>query len=115
MTHKFSEGQRVKVLEDAHLENGVERYRGCTGVVDHIVESTPELIFYSPAFSGSWDRGYIPEEAPEAVDGGARLGTIEVCDLSRRRIRPRRPARMTDHRTFDHRRPVSVSFLYIVM
>ena len=68
MTHRFSEGQRVKVLEDAHLENGVERYRGCTGVVDHIVESTPELIFYSVAFSGSWDRGYIREEFLDLVE-----------------------------------------------
>lgn len=63
MAHRFSEGQRVKVLEDAHLENGVEQYRGSTGVVDHIVESTPELIFYNVAFSSSWDRGYIREEA----------------------------------------------------
>ena len=68
MAYRFSEGQRVKVLEDAHLEDGVEQYRGCTGTVDHIVESTPELIFYSVAFSGSWDRGYIHEEALEAVD-----------------------------------------------
>ena len=69
MAHKFSEGQQVKVLEDARLEDGVKQYRGRTGVVDHIVESTPEVIFYNVAFSGSWDRGYIPEEALEAVDG----------------------------------------------
>ena len=68
MAHRFSEGQRVKVMEDAHLENGVEQYRGRTGVVDHIVQSTPELIFYSVAFSGSWDRGYIREEALAAND-----------------------------------------------
>ena len=67
MAHRFSEGQRVKVLEDAHLENGVEQYRGRAGTVDHIVESTPELIFYNVAFSGSWDRGYVREEALEAV------------------------------------------------
>ena len=68
MAHRFSEGQRVKVLEDAHLEDSVEQYRGCTGTVDHIVESTPDLIFYSVAFRGSWDKGYIGEEALEAVD-----------------------------------------------
>ena len=68
MAHRFSEGQQVKVLEDAQLEDGVEQYRGRAGVVDHIVESTPELIFYSVAFSGSWDRGYIREEALDAVD-----------------------------------------------
>ncbi len=67
MAHKFSEGQRVKVSEDAHLEDSVEQYRGRTGVVDHIVESTPELVFYSVAFGGSWDRGYIRQEALEAV------------------------------------------------
>ena len=68
MAYRFSEGQRVKVLEGAHLENGVEQYRGRAGTVDHIVESTPQLIFYSVAFGGSWDRGYIREEALEAVD-----------------------------------------------
>ncbi len=47
MAHRFSEGQRVKVLEDAHLEDAVAQYRGRTGVVAHIVESTPELIFYN--------------------------------------------------------------------
>ena len=66
MACRFSEGQRVKVLEDAHLENGAEQYRGRTGVVDHIAESTPDLIFYSVAFIGSWDRGYIREEALES-------------------------------------------------
>ena len=59
MAHQFSEGQRVKVLEDGQLDDGVEQYRGCTGTVDHIVESAPEVIFYSVAFSGTWDRGYI--------------------------------------------------------
>ena len=68
MAHQFLVGQRVKVLEDAHLENGVQQYRGCTGTVDHIAESAPELIFYSVAFSGSWDRGYIREGSLEAVD-----------------------------------------------
>ena len=68
MAHRFSEGQRVKVLEDAQLEDSVEQYRGRAGVVDHIVESTPELVFYSVAFGGSWDRGYIREEALESVD-----------------------------------------------
>ncbi len=57
----------MKVLEDGHLEDGVEHYRGCTGTVDHIVESTPELIFYGVAFSGSWDKGYIHQEALKAV------------------------------------------------
>ena len=52
MNFRFSKGQRVKVLEDAHLENGVEQYRGRSGVVDHIAESTPDLIFYSVAFGG---------------------------------------------------------------
>ena len=61
--HWFSKGHQVKFLEDAHLQNGVEQYRGRSGVVDHIAESTPDLIFYSVAFSGSWDRGYIGEEA----------------------------------------------------
>ncbi len=70
MARQFAEGQRVKVLEDAHLENGVEQYRGLVGVVDHIVESTPELVFYSVAFRGSWDRGYIREEF---------LGLVEEC------------------------------------
>ena len=68
MAHQFSAGQRVKVLENAHLEDGVEQYRGRTGTVDHIAESTPKLIFYNVAFGGSWDRGYIREEALEAVD-----------------------------------------------
>ena len=68
MAHRFSEGQRVKVLDDAHLEDSVEQYRGRTGTVDHIVESTPELVFYSVAFGGSWDRGYIRQESLEAVD-----------------------------------------------
>ena len=58
----------MNVLEDAHLENGAEENRGQTGVVDHIAESTPDMIFYSVAFSGSWDRGYIREDALEAVD-----------------------------------------------
>ncbi len=57
MAYRFSEGQLVR------RENGVEQYRGRTGTVDHVVESTPELVFYSVAFSGSWDRGYIREEA----------------------------------------------------
>ena len=68
MAYRFSEGQRVKVLEDAHLEDGVEQYRGRTGTVDHIAESSPEVIFYNVAFRGSWDSGYIREEALEAVD-----------------------------------------------
>ena len=68
MAYRFSEGQRVKVMEDAQLEDSVEQYRGRTGTVDHIVESTPALIFYSVAFGGSWDRGYIREEALEALD-----------------------------------------------
>ena len=68
MAHRFSEGQRAKVLEDTQLEDSVEQYRGRTGVVDHIVESTPELIFYSVAFGGSWDRGYTREEALVALD-----------------------------------------------
>ena len=69
MAHRFSEGQQVKVLEDGQLDDGVKQYRGLIGTVDHIVESAPEVIFYSVAFSGSWDRGYIREEALEAVDG----------------------------------------------
>ena len=69
MAHQFSEGQRVKVLEDGQLDDGVEQDRGQIGTVDHIVESAPDVIFYSVAFSGSWDRGYIREEALEAVDG----------------------------------------------
>ena len=68
MAYRFSEGQRVKVLEDAHLEDGVEQYGGRTGVIDHIAEATPELIFYSVAFSGSWDRGYIREDFLELVE-----------------------------------------------
>ena len=68
MAHRVLEGQRVKVLEDAHLEDSVEQYRGRAGVVDHVVESTPELIFYSVAFSGPWDRGYVREGALEAVE-----------------------------------------------
>ena len=68
MAHQFSEGQRVKVLEDGQLDDGVKQYRGRIGTVDHIVESTPEVIFYNVAFSGSWDRGYIREEALEAID-----------------------------------------------
>ena len=78
MAYKFSEGQQVRVLEDAHLENGVEQYRGRTGTVDHIVDSGPDLTFYCVAFSGKWDRGYIREEAMEAVDeGGGRLRNVE--------------------------------------
>lgn len=69
MAHQFSEGQRVKVLEDGQLDDGVKQYRGRIGTVDHIVESTPKVIFYSVAFSGSWERGYIREEALEAVGG----------------------------------------------
>ena len=61
MAHRFSEYQRVTVMEDAHLEDGVEQYRGRTGTVDHIVDSGPDLTFYRVAFSGKWDRGYIPE------------------------------------------------------
>ena len=68
MAYKFSEGQRVKVMEDAHLEDGVEQYRGREGVVDHIVDSGPDLTFYCVAFSGGWDRGYIRGEALVAVD-----------------------------------------------
>ena len=67
MAYQFSEGQRVKVLEDAHLEDSVEQYRGCTGVVDHIADSTAELVFYSVAFNGTWDRGYIEGSCLEAV------------------------------------------------
>ena len=63
MPHLFSEGQRVKVLEDGHLENGVEQYRGRTGTVDHIVDSGPDLTFYCVAFRGESDRGYIRESA----------------------------------------------------
>ena len=55
----------MKVLEDAYLEDSVERYRGRVGVVDHIVDSGPDLTFYCVAFRGKWDRGYIREEAPE--------------------------------------------------
>ena len=63
MAHKFSEGQQVKVLEDAYLEDSVEQYRGRAGVVDHIVDSGPGLRFYCVAFRGEWDRGYIREAA----------------------------------------------------
>ncbi len=70
MAHAFEAGQRVRVRDDAHLEDSVEQYRGRTGEVDHIVESTPELIFYSVAFSGTWDRGYIEGSCLEAARGG---------------------------------------------
>ena len=68
MPNKFSEGQQVKVLEDAQLEDSVEQYRGRAGVVDHIVDSGPDLTFYCVAFRGEWDRGYIRETALEALD-----------------------------------------------
>ena len=73
MGYKFSEGQWVRVLEEAQLEDGVEQYRGRTGTVDHIVDSSPDLTFYCVTFSGEWDKGYIREEALEAVD---EQGTI---------------------------------------
>ena len=57
MAHKFSEGQEVRVREDAHLEDGVKQYRGRTGTIDHVVDSSPELTFYCVAFSGEWDKG----------------------------------------------------------
>ncbi len=69
MAYRFSEGQRVKVTADARLEDGVEQYRGRAGTVDHIVDSGPDLTFYCVAFGGEWDRGYIRQEALEAVDG----------------------------------------------
>ena len=68
MASRFSEGQRVEVLEDAHLEDSVEQYRGCGGTVDHIVVSTPELIFYNVAFSGSWDRATSARRPLEAAE-----------------------------------------------
>ncbi len=52
MAYRFSEGDRVKVLEDADLEDGVEQCRGRTGTVDHIAGSTPELIHYDIGSGG---------------------------------------------------------------
>jgi hypothetical protein len=47
MAHHFSEGQRVTVLEDGQLDDGVNQYRGRIGTGDHVVESAPGVIFYN--------------------------------------------------------------------
>ncbi len=67
-SHRFSDRQRVKFLVDAQPEDAIEQYRGRARMVDHIAESTPELIFYSVALGDSWDRAYVREDTLEAVD-----------------------------------------------
>ena len=69
MAHKFSEGERVRVREDAELQNGVKPYRGRTGTVREEVESSAEMVFYDVEFGGSWDRRYVREDALELVEG----------------------------------------------
>lgn len=77
MAHHFLIGQRVRVLEDGQLEDSVKQYRGRTGTIDHVVDSSPELTFYFVAFSGEWDRGYIRESALEPIveDNGPYPGS----------------------------------------
>ena len=65
MAHKFSEGQRVRVRQDAELQNGVKLYRGRTGTVREAVRSSPEMVFYDVEFGESWDRRYLREDALE--------------------------------------------------
>ena len=64
MAHRFQVGEQVSVREDAQLSDGVERYRGRSGVIDHIAESG-ELVFYCVEFGGKWDSGYIEGAALE--------------------------------------------------
>ena len=68
MTRQFEFWQRVRVRDDAELNDGTAAYRGRVGVVDHIVESW-SIVFYCVAFGGQWDSGYIREDDLEAADG----------------------------------------------
>ena len=67
MAREFEVGQRVRVRDDAELNDGTEARRGRIGVVDHVAESGG-LVFYCVAFGGQWDSGYIREEDLEATD-----------------------------------------------
>ena len=55
----------------------MKQYRGRTGTIDHVVDSSPELTFYCVAFSGEWDKGYIRESDLEllAEDDGPYPGS----------------------------------------
>jgi len=69
MGRKFLEGERVRVREDAELQNGVKPYRGRVGTVREAVKSSPDMVFYDVEFGGSWDRRYLREDTLELAKG----------------------------------------------